>query len=121
MYLQTLRQIILSFSEIICLSLLFEVKKMDAIKTYFWIFKFNLSLQKLKSQPIRIIRDCTFTHYRKNILSGLNCFQRLSADDTCTHDCGHKLDAEKKMFTLFSSSDPTAHECSLAMMPTAIQ
>ena len=30
------------------------------------------------------------------ILAGLNCFQRLSAVDTCTFDCGHKLGAEKR-------------------------
>ena len=53
----------------------------------------SLTQQELKGQLMRIIRDCTCTHYRKNILSGLNCFQRLSADDTCTVDCGHKLDA----------------------------
>ena len=33
---------------------------------------------------------------RENILSGLNCFQRLSAVDTCTFDCGHKLGAENR-------------------------
>ena len=49
-------------------------------------------------------------------MSGLNCFQRLSADDTCQVDCGHKLDTEK--ITFFSRSDPTAHECSLAMTIT---
>ena len=91
MYLQTLRQIILTFIEIICLSLLFEVNKTGAIIN---IFKFNLTSdpilylvrdltqQALKGQVVRIIRDCTCTHCRKNILSGLNCFQRLSADDT---------------------------------------
>ena len=83
MHLHTLRQIILTFIEIICLSLLFEMNKKDAIKT----FKFNLIQQELKGQLIRIIRDCTYTHYRKNIFSGFICF----------------------------------HECSLAMMPTAIQ
>ena len=35
MYMQTLSQIILTFIEIIYLSLLFEVNKMGAIKTYF--------------------------------------------------------------------------------------
>ena len=40
MYLQTLRQIILTFIEIICLSFLFEVNKTGAIKN---IFKFNLT------------------------------------------------------------------------------
>ena len=40
MNLQTLRQIILTFIEIICLSLLFEVNKTGAIKN---IFKFNLT------------------------------------------------------------------------------
>ena len=89
MHLQTLRQIILTFIEIICLSLLLEVNKTGAIKT----FKFNLIQQELKGQLIHIIRDCTCTHYRKNILSGFICFQSLSADDTYTVDCGHKLDA----------------------------
>ena len=40
MYIQTLRQIILTFTEIICLSLLFEVNKTGAIKN---IFKLNLT------------------------------------------------------------------------------
>ena len=48
-------------------------------------------------------------------------FQRLLAEDTCTVDCGHKQDVKNNMFILFSSSDQTAHECSLAIMPTAIQ
>ena len=88
MHLQTLRQIMLTFIEIICLSLLFEVNKMGAIKT----FKFNLIQQELKGQLIRIIRDCTCTHYRKSILSGFICFQRLSAGDIYIVECGHKLD-----------------------------
>ena len=60
----------------------------------------------------RLIRVCTCTHSRENILSGLNCFQRLSAVDTCTFDCGHKLGTEKKkniMLTFFSSSE-CAHD-----------
>ena len=46
-----------------------------------------------------------------HILSGLNCFQRLSAVDTCTFDCGHKLGLKKKniMLTFFSSSE-CAHD-----------
>ena len=63
----------------------------------------------------RLIRVCTCRHSRENILTGLNCFQRLSAVDTCTFDCGHKLGAElwaeKKniMLTFFSSSE-CAHD-----------
>ena len=60
----------------------------------------------------RLIRVCTCRHSRENILPGLNCFQRLSAVDTCTFDCGHKLGAEKKkniMLTFFSSSE-CAHD-----------
>ena len=44
----------------------------------------------------RLIRVCTCRHSRENILSGLNCFQRLSPVDTCTFDRGHKLGAEKE-------------------------
>ena len=55
MYLQKLRQIKLTFIEIICLSLLFEVNKMAAIKNKFLdIFKFNLTQQELKGQLMRI-------------------------------------------------------------------
>ena len=60
----------------------------------------------------RLIRVCTCRHSRENILSGLNCFQRLSAVNTCTFDCGHKLGAEKNkkiMLTFFSSSE-CAHD-----------
>ena len=45
-------------------------------------------------RPIRVFTTCR--HSRENILSGLNCFQRLSAVDTCTFDNGHKLGAEKR-------------------------
>ena len=44
----------------------------------------------------RLIRVCTCRHSNENILSGLNCFQRSSAVDTCTFDCGHKVVAEKR-------------------------
>ena len=33
----------------------------------------------------RMIRVCTCRHSRENILSGLNCFQRLSAVDSLVH------------------------------------
>ena len=36
-------------------------------------------------------------------LSGLNRFQRLSADDTCTVDCGHKMVAEKREVHVYCS------------------
>ena len=48
----------------------------------------------------RLIRVCTCRHSRKNILSDLNCFQRLSAVDTCTFDCGHKLGAKKEKYNV---------------------
>ena len=44
----------------------------------------------------RLIRVCTCRHSRENILSGVNCSQRLSAVDTCTFDCGHKLGVENR-------------------------
>ena len=60
MHLQTLRQIIFTFIEIILLSLLFEVNKTGAIKT----FKFNLIQLELKGQLIRIIQDCTLSVFK---------------------------------------------------------
>ena len=48
------------------------------------------------SRAAKADRVYTCRHSRETILSGLNCFQRLSAVDTCTFDCAHKLVAEKR-------------------------
>ena len=37
---------------------------------------------------------------QEHFLSGLNCFQRLSAVDSCTYDCGHKLGAKKEKYNV---------------------
>ena len=71
-----------------------------------------MGAEKVFLEQRRLIRVCKSRHSRENILSGLNCFQRLSAVDTCTFDCGHTLGAEKKkiiILTFFSSSE-CAHD-----------
>ena len=52
--------------------------------------------QNIFSRAAKADTSLHFRYSRENFLSGLNCFQRLSAVDTCTFDCGHKLGAEKR-------------------------
>ena len=65
-----------------------------------------------------LIRDCTCTHSRctlrhsrKNILSGLNCFQRIS-DDTCTVivNIYSALKKKKIIISSLSSQVKKAHD-----------